>query len=74
LAGESERRKQRADELELKSQRMRAELNQAVSELKRIKSLMAWRCYQAFRPAVLAGRRVRQRCGDADVDGSRWRK
>ena len=52
LAGESERRKQRADELELKSQRMRAELNQAVSELKRIKSSMAWRCYQAFRPAV----------------------
>jgi SAM-dependent methyltransferase len=55
---ESDRRRQRADKLELKSQRMRAELNQARGELARIKSSMAWRCYQAVRPAVLAGRRV----------------
>jgi SAM-dependent methyltransferase len=55
---ESDRRRQRAEKLELKSQRMRAELNQARNELTRIKSSMAWRCYQAVRPAVLAGRRV----------------
>jgi SAM-dependent methyltransferase len=55
---ESDRRRQRADKLEVKSQRMRAELNQARGELARIKSSMAWRCYQAVRPAVLAGRRV----------------
>jgi SAM-dependent methyltransferase len=59
LARESDRQKQRADELELKSQRMRAELTQARSELARIKGSMVWRCYQAVRPAVLAGRRVR---------------
>jgi hypothetical protein len=72
LARESDRRKQRADELEANSQRMRSELSQARSALMRIKNSMAWRYYQAVGPQWSREDASDQYCGSAGVDGPRW--